>query len=106
MKKPDIVKLRAFMATVTDRDLFHCSVRGSDNSKAIFLDYSEREIPLGGYFLCDCIGNTVDLCRKTERKFKNSDGRLVKCKVVETLIKDCHKQLGTAVNGCWKIPKL
>jgi hypothetical protein len=44
------------------------------------------------------------LCYKTKKKYRNADGRAVQCKVIETIITDCHKQLGTPVNGCWIIP--
>lgn len=62
------------------------------------------KIPEGTYFLCDSIGNTIDLCRKTKRKFRNADGRLVAHKVIETIVPDCHKKFGTALNGEWAIP--
>jgi hypothetical protein len=64
-----------------------------------------NKIPIGEYFLCDCIGNTIDLCKRTKRAFRNAEGRLVYCKVIETLIEDCHEKFGTALNGCWVIPK-
>ena len=88
----------------TDRDLFHCSVRGSDNSKNLFHDFPN--IPKGEYFLCDLIGNTVDLCKKTDREYKVPiTGRKEACKHITTLISNCTKQLGTPVNGCWRLPE-
>ena len=98
----NIEELRAFVHS-TSRDDWWCSVIGVDNSKAIIFEHKGR-IPAGTYFLCDCIGNTIDLCKKTNRKFKNSSGRLVACKVIETIIPDCNKKFGTPLNGEWMIP--
>ncbi len=102
MKKPNVKKIRAFVEATIREDWWN-SGKGVDNSKAIIPEHKGR-IPKGTYFLCDCIGNTIDLCIKTERQFRNSDGRLVACKVIETIIPDCHAKFGSALNGCWVIP--
>lgn len=98
----NIERLREVVTNST-RDEWWCGVRGVDNSKAKFFECT-TPIEKGTYFLCDCIGNTVDLCIKTDRLFRNKDGRLVACKVVETIIPDCHAKFGTAINGEWAIP--
>ena len=101
--KFDIKKIRSAVLETYTRQQWESGSRGADNSGAIFLQYP-GEVPFGEYFLCDCIGNTIDLCKSTKRKFRNSDGRMVNCKVIETIIPDCHAKFGTALNGCWIIP--
>lgn len=100
--KFDIKKLRDAINR-TSRNDWESGARGADNTLAIIFEH-KGEIPNGAYFLCDCIGNTIDLCKKTNRKFVNADGRLVACKVIETIIPDCHAKFGTALNGEWEIP--
>ena len=63
-----------------------------------------KALSVGDFFLCDCIGNTVDLCIKTNKWYKNKAGRAVQCKVIETLISDARATLGSPVNGEWSIP--
>jgi len=98
-----IEKLRELLKAINHHGAFQSDVRGADNSKAVILAY-KGEVPPGHYFLCDCVGNTVDLCYSTRRKYKNSEGRAVNCKVIETIIKDARAQLGSPVNNCWQIP--
>jgi hypothetical protein len=98
-----IDSLRKLLSAANHHSLFESDGRGADNSKAKIFTY-RRRVPKGHYFLCDCIGNTVDLCYSTEKKYKNPAGRMVECKVIETLIPDARKQLGSPVNGCWQIP--
>lgn len=95
--------LRTLLSTVDHHSFFESDARGADNSKAKIFTY-RRRVPKGHYFLCDCVGNTVDLCFSTKRKYKNSKGRMVECKVIETFIVDARKQLGSPVNGCWQLP--
>ena len=101
--KFDIKKIRTAVLNTYLREQWESASKGADNSDAIFFQYP-NEVPAGDYFLCDCIGNTIDLCKSTKRKFKNADGRMVNCKVIETIIPDCHAKFGTALNGCWIIP--
>ena len=103
--KFDIQKIRATVLATTSRVEWESCPRGTDNSLATFLQY-KGQVVAGTYFLCDCIGNTIDLCLATKRKFKNKEGRLVYCKVIETIIPDCHAKFGTALNGCWIIPAI
>lgn len=100
--KFDIVKLRE-VVHATQRDDWWCSVKGVDNSTAKIFEHKGK-VPAGTYFLCDCLGNTIDLCKKTNRRFKNSNMKYVRCKVIETIIPDCHKKFGTSLNGQWEIP--
>lgn len=95
--------LRKLLSTVDHHSFFESDARGADNSKAKIFVY-RRRVPKGHYFLCDCVGNTVDLCYSTKRKYKNPAGRMVECKVIETFIVDARKQLGSPVNGCWQLP--
>jgi hypothetical protein len=104
IKKINLEKLRTFLKGLSTHEAFENAGKGVDNSNAIIFAYKGRNPPVGEYFLCDCIGNTVDLCKSTKRKFKNADGRLVNCKVIETIITDARKQLGSPVNNCWLIP--
>lgn len=101
--KFNIEKLRYQVLATHSRNEWESTSKGADNSGAIFFQYPNK-VPVGDYFLCDCIGNTIDLCKATRRKFKNSEGRLVSCKVIETIIPDCHAKFGAALNGCWMIP--
>lgn len=103
--KFNIEKLRNTVLLTTSREEWESCSKGAYNSIATFMQYKGNPTP-GDYFLCDCIGNTIDLCKSTKRKFKNSDGRLVNCKVIETIIPDCHAKFGTALNGCWIIPEI
>lgn len=98
-----IEELRALMASLNNYLQFERSSR-EDKSKVVIFEY-DGEVKTGEFYLSDCIGNTVDLCIATDRKFKNPDGRMVYCKVVETLIADARVQLGSPVNGVWAIPK-
>jgi hypothetical protein len=100
--KFDVEKIRALVLSTT-REQWESASRGADNSETIIKQHANC-VPHGHYFLCDCIGNTVDLCLSTKRPFKNSKGRMVNCKVIETIIPDCRKKFGTALNGCWIIP--
>ncbi len=55
-------------------------------------------------FLVDAIGNDLSVCTLQKREFKLPTGRLVRMKLRETVIHDCHKNYGTALNGYWIIP--
>ena len=103
--KFDIQKIRATVLATTSRLEWESSSKGADNSIATIMQYRGEPVA-GTYFLCDCIGNTIDLCLATKRKYKNKEGRLVNCKVIETIIPDCHAKFGTALNGCWVIPAI
>lgn len=98
-----ISELNLLLRDVSDHRYFESQARGADNTQARILQY-KQEPPPGHLFLCDCIGNTVDLCLSTKKKYRNAAGRAVNCKVIATLIPDCCKQLGSPVNGCWMIP--
>ena len=64
----------------------------------------EQIIDYGSPFLVDAIGNDLSVCTLQRRKFKLPTGRLVRMKLRETVINDCHKNYGTALNGYWIIP--
>ena len=64
----------------------------------------EQIIDYGSPFLVDAIGNDLSVCTLQKRKFKLPTGRLVRMKLRETVINDCHKNYGTALNGYWIIP--
>lgn len=64
----------------------------------------EQIIDYGMPFLVDAIGNDLSVCTLQKRKFKLPTGRLVRMKLRETVIHDCHKNYGTALNGYWIIP--
>ncbi len=99
-----IEELKALMASLNSYLQFERSSR-EDKSKVVIFEYEGEPQP-GALFLSDCIGNTVDLCQATKRKFKNPNGRMVYSKIIQTLIADARLQLGSPVNGVWKIPDL
>ena len=72
-----------------------------DTSKLLY----DQVINYGDYFLVDAIGNDLSVCELTRRKYKLPTGRVVKMKLKHTIISDCHKLYGTALNGYWVIPK-
>ena len=45
----------------------------------------------GEYFLVDLIGNDISLVKLTKIEFKTPTGRMVKCKLIKTIIEDCKK---------------
>ena len=102
-KFENIERLREVLLGLTHHSAFYSDGRDVDNSKAVIQKF-RKSPPAGEFFLCDCIGNTVDLCYSTKKAYKNADGRTVNCKVIETIIPDARKQLGSPVNGCWQIP--
>lgn len=99
--KLDIQRLREVVLATNSYHQYENGVRNKDQ---VIIKSYKGEVATGEYFLCDCIGNTVDLCIATKRKFRNRDGRLVNCKVIETIIPDARKHLGGCVNGVWEIP--
>ncbi len=64
----------------------------------------DQIIDYGMPFLVDAIGNDLSVCTLQRREFKLPTGRLVRMKLRETVIHDCHKNYGTALNGYWVIP--
>ena len=64
----------------------------------------EQIIDYGTPFLVYAIGNDLSVCTLQKREFKLPTGRLVRMKLRETVINDCHKNYGTALNGYWIIP--
>lgn len=96
----DIEKIKQFVNNTTKED-WQGSYKLDPSAK--IMQYKGK-VQVGDYFLCDCIGNTIDLCKKTNRAYRNDEGRLVYCIVIETLIPDCQQKFGTALNGVWVIP--
>jgi len=74
----------------------------TDKSK-ITLD---RVIFYGMPFLCDVLGNDLSIIELTKRSYKQPNGRVIPAKFIKTIIPDCHKIYGTALNGYWVIPEL
>ncbi len=64
-----------------------------------------KVIQYGQPFLVDLLGNDLSVCVLTKRKYKAPDGRVVGCKFVKTIIKDCCKIYGSSLNGYWIIPQ-
>lgn len=102
-KFENIERLREVLLRLDHYSQFYSDGRDVDNSKAVIQQFRKNP-PAGEFFLCDCIGNTVDLCYSTKKAYKNAVGRAVNCKVIETIIVDARKQLGSPVNNCWQIP--
>lgn len=61
-------------------------------------------INYGMPFLVDALGNDLSIVVLTKRKYKLPSGRAIKAKFDRTIIEDCHKLYGTALNGYWMIP--
>ena len=61
-------------------------------------------INYGTPFMIDAIGNDISIVVLTKRKYKLPTGRVINAKFDRTLIDDCHKIYGTALNGYWIIP--
>ncbi len=64
----------------------------------------DQIIDYGMPFLVDAIGNDLSVCTLQKREFKLPTGRLVRMKLRGTVVHDCHKNYGTALNGYWVIP--
>ena len=58
----------------------------------------------GDVFLLDLIGNDLSIVTLTKRNYKAPNGRVIGCRLKKTVIFDCHKHYGTALNGYWMIP--
>lgn len=59
----------------------------------------------GTPFLLDAIGNDLSICILSKKRYKLPTGRVIAAKFVATVIDDCHKVYGTALNGYWMIPR-
>ena len=83
---------------------------GHSINDIIFFDMDKSKITLdtfidyGTPFLLDAIGNDLSIIIQSKRKYKLPTGRAVKGKFDRTLINDCRKLYGTALNGYWIIP--
>ena len=64
----------------------------------------ERLIGVDEPFLVDVLGNDLSIIILTKTLQKQPKGRKRNFVFVKTIIEDCHKQYGTALNGYWKIP--
>jgi len=76
-----------------------------------YLGISKSKIPLDQFiqvgmpFLCDALGGDLSIIEASNREYKLPDGsRCIYAKFIKTVIQDCHKVYGTALNGCWVIP--
>ena len=65
---------------------------------------AERLIDVDEPFLVDVLGNDLSIIILTKTLQKQPKGRKRRFIFVKTIIEDCHKQYGTALNGYWKIP--
>jgi len=81
----------------TIQDIEHFKVNKQEIKLSQFIDY-------GTPFLVDIIGSDLSVVINTRKKYRSPNGRVVKAKFVKTIIPDCHKQYGTALNGYWMIP--
>jgi len=85
--------------TRDDIDYFHADdeeYKKSIDPKTI-VEYGEP-------FLVDVLGNDLSVCKLTRRGFKLPTGRVVRCKLIKTIISDCRAVLGSPTNGYWVIP--
>lgn len=65
----------------------------------------DQVIEVGGYFMTDILGNDLSVIKLTNRKYKVPGSKYaVNAKFIKTVVLDCHKTYGTALNGYWMIP--
>lgn len=64
----------------------------------------QKIINYGEPFLVDALGNDLSIVILSKKRYKLPTGRVVRSKFVTTIIDDCRKVYGTALNGYWKIP--
>jgi len=65
----------------------------------------DQFIQVGMPFLCDALGGELSVIQASNRKYKLPDSsRCIYAKFIKTVIPNCHKVYGTALNGCWIIP--
>lgn len=91
--KPEYPKLKEAHA-MNDIDFF--KLHGKYPEETI-VDY-------GTPFLLDAIGNDLSIVILSRRRYKLPTGRVIGAKFIKTIIDDCRKQYGTALNGYWVIP--
>ena len=108
-------KLRKYLKSLKYEDFKNIN---SDNSKikeawtvddvAKFGTHKKIEkntlVNYGEYFLVDILGNDLTVVKLTKKKYKTPKGRLVKAKIILTIIDDCKKQYGSCINGYFHIP--
>lgn len=116
MEKIDFESLKKFLLTL-EADDFRNETKIKKCSCQNEIEYFEKNfnkkhmssidkiiIKNGGYFLVDVLGNDLTIVKSTRRGYKLPNGRVVNCKVIHTVINDCHNIYGTALNGYWAIP--
>lgn len=65
----------------------------------------EQIVDYGQCFMTDLVGGQLNIVKLTRRKYKTPTGRLVRARLIHTIIENCQKQFGTPINGYWVIPK-
>jgi len=118
----DITKLRKYLENLKETDFRDADGRRGTNPNGIIkraetideielFEMDKSKITLDcviNYnmpFLCDVLGNDLSIVELTKKTNKMPNGRKLKLKFVETVIRDCHEIYGTALNGYWIIPK-
>ena len=118
----DITELRKYLNSLKETDFRDAAGRRGVNPSGIIkraetieeiehfnLDKSKITLDTvifnGMPFLCDILGNDLSIVELTKKTNKMPNGRKLNFKFVETVINDCHKIFGTALNGYWIIPE-
>lgn len=112
----DYKKLEKYLKSLTYKDFVNIKMDSSKVKEAHTVDdilrfgYSgkiEKEtiVNFGEYFLVDILGNDLTVVQLTKRKYKTPNDRLVKAKIIKTIIEDCKQQYGSCINGYFHIPK-
>ena len=112
----DYKKLEKYLKSLTYKDFVNIRMDRSKVKEAHTVDdlsvfgYSgkiEKEtiVNFGEYFLVDILGNDLTVVQLTRRKYKTPKGRMVRAKIIATIIDDCKKQYGSCINGYFHIPK-
>lgn len=112
----DYIKLEKYLKSLTYKDFVNIKMDSSIVKEAHTVDeilrfgYSGKIekgsiVNYGEYFLVDVLGNDLTVVKLTRRKYKTPKGRMVKAKIIKTIIDDCKKQYGSCINGYFHIPK-
>lgn len=107
-------KLRKYLKSLTYEDFRKSNLPNNKVKQAhtvddvyIFgMDKIEKNtlVNYGEYFLVDILGNDLTVVKLTKKKYKTPKGRLVRAKIILTIIDDCKKQYGSCINGYFHIP--
>jgi len=113
----DIPALREYLLTLEESDFQAADGNSSTNPNGIIKEgfcieklKTDSEVPAGKIinyrqlYLVDALGNDLSIVKHSKQKRKLPTGRIIKGEFIETVIDNCRKTYGTALNGYWIIP--